>query len=283
MLKTHKTTVDWSIMPTGITWMIIGAPKTGKTTQASQWSERGSEGVLVLDADLGSDYVEGANVITITSLNPEERIKKDLNGNPVYTKDGTPVTEVVPPIERGFVHRTGENKGKPMEVYSLAEAVFDLIDNWDDYKIDTVVLDTADTVNDWIEKEVAPNGMGGDFGVSYAKASEKNLDIMQKLQKLIKQKGANLILISHAKKTTEVDGKMQLVPNLPSGLAGRMCAKADIIGYTTIDKKTGKHMISFVGYDERSVGSRIKPLHGKNLLFDYNVIKAEVTGFKEKK
>lgn len=262
--------------------MIIGAPKTGKTTQASQWSERGSEGVLLLDTDQGSDYVEGANVISIVSLNPEERIKTDLNGTPVYTKDGTPVMEIVPPNERGYVHRTGEDKGKPMEVYSLAEVVFDLIDNWDNYNVDTVVLDTADMVNDWVEKEVAPNGLGGDFGLSYSRASEKNLDIMQKLQKLVKKKNGNLIIISHSKKTTEVDGKMQLAPNMPSGLAGKMCAKADIIGYTTIDKKTGKHMISFVGYDERSVGSRIKPLHGKSLPFDYNAIKAEITGFKEK-
>lgn len=281
MLEIHKSVVDWSEMPTGMTWYIIGAPKTGKTTQSSKWSERGTDGVLLLDTDLGSDFVDGCKSITITSLNPPERAKKDMRGNPVLDKSGVPIVEVVPPLERGFVHRTGDKKGKPRASYSLAETVFDLEDHWDEYAVDTVVVDTADEVNSWIEKEVAPNGMGEDFGKSYAKATEKNLDIMKRLQTLVKQKGATLILISHSKKTVEVDGKMQLMPALPSGLAGRLCARADVIGYTTIDKKTGKHMISFVGYDERSVGSRIKPLHGKTLEFSYQAIKDAITGYKE--
>ena len=280
-LEIHKSEVDWSQMPTGMTWYIIGAPKTGKTTQTAKWSDRGLEGVLLLDTDLGSDFVNGCQSLTITSLNPPERVKLDLKGNPVIGKDGNKIVEEVPPLERGFIHRTGENKGKPRASYSLAEAIFDLMDNWDSYNIDTVVVDTVDEVNGWIEKEIAPNGMGEDFGKSYSKSSEKNINTMQLLQTLIKQKGATLILISHAKKSVEVDGKVQLMPALPSGLAGRMCAKADVIGYTTIDKKTGEHMISFVGYDERSVGSRIKPLHGKTVKFSYEAIKAEITGYKE--
>ena len=168
--------------------------------------------------------------------------------------------EFLPPEERGYVYRSGPKKGQPMPAYSLAEVVFDLLENWDAYNIDTIVVDTVGVINEWIEREVAPNGMGGDFGRSHGIASGKNIDVMLKLQNLVKQKGGTLILISHSKKTTEVDGKMQLAPELPSGLANRMCAKADIIGYTTIDKKTKQHLISFVGYDERSVGSRIKPL-----------------------
>lgn len=282
MLKINKIQVDWSQMPTGITWMIIGAPKTGKSTQASQWSEKGREGVLLLDTDLGSDFIDGAQSIPIVSLNTPETVKTTKEGTPIMTKDGVPLTEEIPPEQRGYVYRNGPNKGKPMPVYSMAEVVFDLIDNWDSYGIDTIVVDTVGVVNEWIEKEVAPNGMGGDFGRSHGIASGKNIDIMLKLQNLVKKHAGTLVMISHSKKTTEVDGKVQLSPELPSGLANRMCAKADIIGYTTIDKKTQQHMISFVGYDERSVGSRIKPLHGKTLPFDYNAVKAEITGYKEK-
>lgn len=282
MLRVNKVTVDWSEMPRGVTWLIIGAPKTGKSTQVSKWSPRGQKGVLLLDTDLGTDFIDGAQAIPIISLNPPIRQKLTKDGKPIFNAEGVPLTEEIPPEERGFISRSGENKGKPMPAYALSEVVFDLIDNWDEYNIDTIALDTIGVVNEWIEKEVAPNGMGGDFGKSYSLASEKNLDIVIKLQNLIKSKGGNFVLVSHSKKTTEIDGKIQLAPELPSGLANKVCAKADIIGYTTIDKKTKQHMISFVGYDERSVGSRIKPLHGKTLPFNYEAIKAEVTGYKEK-
>lgn len=281
MLKLETVKVDWSKMPKGLTWFFIGPPKTGKTTQASQWSENGQQSVLVIDADLGTDFVEGCNRITITSLNPPEGIIQDTNGNPLLAKDGTPIIDIIPPEQRGHVYRTGPDIGKPMPTYSLAEVVFDLIESWDDYKIDTVVIDTVDIVNDWIEKEIAPDGMGKTgFGLDWAKAREKNLDIMLKLQSLIKKKGGNLILISHSKKSQEVDGKVQIMPDLPAGLASRMCAKADVIGFVSINKKDKKHTISFVGYDERSVGSRLKPIYGKELQFDYNVIKETITGYK---
>jgi hypothetical protein len=53
-----------------LTWYFIGQPKTGKTTAAANWSSKGAEGVLVIDTDLGADFVDGANVVTVTSLNP---------------------------------------------------------------------------------------------------------------------------------------------------------------------------------------------------------------------
>ena len=281
MIKTQKVQVDWSKMPKGITWYFIGAPKTRKTTAASEWSERGADGVLIIDTDLGTDFVENANRISVTSLNPPTRVKM-LNGLPALDKDGKQIVEVVPPLERGFYHRTGALAGTPMEVYSLAEVVYDLLENFREYNVDTVVIDTIDMVNEWIEYEISPDGMGTKgYGTDWSQARTKNMDIMLKLQQLIKKEGADLILISHSKKTTEVDGKVQLMPDLPSGLAGKMCAKADVIGYTTIDKKTGDAYMSFVGYDERSVGSRLRPLSGKNIKFSYNAVRETIIGYKE--
>jgi len=282
MIQVEKVKVDWSKMPSGLTWMFIGAPKTGKSTQAAQWSERGAEGVLLIDTDLGSDFIDGVNRITVTSINPPTRIR-ELNGEIQFDKNGVPITEEIPPLERGFSYRNGPLKGKPMPVYSLAEVVFDLEDHWQELGYDTIVIDTVDMVNEWIEEIVNPTDFGqGAYGADYFKSTKKNMDIMLKLQFLIKKHGGSLILNSHSKKSVEVDGKIQLMPELPRGLASKMCAKADVIGYTTIDKKTGKHKISFVGYDERSVGSRLKPLHGKELPFSYEEVKAEITGYKEK-
>jgi len=281
MIKTQKVQVDWSKMPKGITWYFIGAPKTRKTTVASEWSEKGADGVLIIDTDLGTDFVENANRISVTSLNPPMRVRM-LNGLPALDKDGKQIVEVVPPLERGFHHRTGALAGTPMEVYSLAEVVYDLLENFREYNVDTVAIDTVDMVNEWIEYEISPDGMGTKgYGTDWSQAKTKNMDIMLKLQQLIKKEGADLILISHSKKSTEVDGKVQLMPDLPSGLAGKMCAKADVIGYTTIDKKTGDAYMSFVGYDERSVGSRLRPLSGRNIKFSYEAIRQTIIGYKE--
>lgn len=279
MIKIDKVKVDWSRMPRGLTWMLIGAPKTGKTTQASKWSEKGPEGVLIIDADIGTDFVDGCNRVTVTSLNPPEGPVKDKDGNPVLTKEGELVVDILPPEQRGYVYRTGEHIGKPMPVYSLAEVIYDLMENWNDYGIDTIVIDTVDAVNDWIEREVAPNGMGSKgFGLDWSQARSRNMDIIQKLQSFLRRVGGTLVLISHSKKTSEVDGKIQLMPDLPSGLAGRMCAKADVIGFVSVNKKQKEHTISFMSYDERSVGSRLSPIYGKELKFDYETIKEAITG-----
>ena len=60
-IQVRKVSTDWSKLPNGLTWYFIGQPKTGKTTQASKWSDKGSEGVLLIDTDLGSDFVNKAN------------------------------------------------------------------------------------------------------------------------------------------------------------------------------------------------------------------------------
>jgi hypothetical protein len=40
-------------------------------------------------------------------------------------------------------------------------------------------------------------------------------------------------------------------------------------------------VISFVAFDERTIGSRLRPLAGKRLPFSYAAVKAEVLAYKE--
>ena len=286
MIKVNKISTDWTSLPSGLTWYFIGQPKTGKTTNASRWSDKGADGVLILDTDLGSDFVDGANVITIASINPPKRVvKKD---GKVVTEKGQDKIEIIPPGERGFYYRTGKDKGKPMEVYSLVEALTWLTKEWKKLPYDTVVIDTVDQVNRWIEevvtKEMNISTMGaGDWGSDWGLARRKNVEIMARFQKMIKKNSGNLILISHSKQTTVTDGKTQLMPELPRGLAYSLTAKADVIGYTTANKDDLKYYVSFKSYDERTVGSRLKPLCQKELLFDYPTIKKEILNYKEEK
>jgi hypothetical protein len=280
----NKVSTDWKRLPGGLTWYFIGQPKTGKTTAASQWSEKGSDGVLLLDTDLGADFVDKANVVTVNAVNPPVRkIKKD---GKIVTKDGKAQTKIVPPEERGFYYRTGKMKGKPMPVYSLAEVLSWLRNNWTKLPYDTIVIDTVDEVNTWIErsvtKELNIQAMGeGSWGSDWGLARRKNLDIIVKFQKFMKKNGGNLILISHSKTTTVTDGKAQLSPDLPRGLAYNLTAKADVIGYSTANREDGKYTISFKNYDERAIGSRLKPLVQKELPFDYGSITKEITNYKE--
>ena len=95
-VKTRKISNDWTVMPGGLTWYIIGQPKTGKTTAASSWSEQGSKGVLLIDTDLGVDFVNGANTVTVSGLNPPERKKMD-GKSVVYDDMKKPVFEIIPP------------------------------------------------------------------------------------------------------------------------------------------------------------------------------------------
>ena len=285
MLKINQIKTDWSgELPGGITWYFIGQPKSGKTTQSSKWSANGSDSVLVIDTDLGADFVNEANVITCVSLNPPTRIK--MKDGVKIVQDGKEQIELIPTNERGYYHRSGPDRGKPMDVYSLAEIVADLQKNWDKYPYDTIVLDTLDQVNLWIEDAVCGE-MGikdvseGEWGQGWANARKKNIEIVKRLQDFLKKVGGNLVLTSHSKQTAVQDNKVQLSPNLPSGLGRSICAKADVIGYTTIDKTTGEHAISFEGYDERMVGSRLKPLAHKLLPFDYNKITKEIKSYKE--
>jgi len=286
-IKVRNISTDWSVMPGGLTWYFIGQPKTGKTTAASGWSEQGQKGVLLLDTDLGVDFVDGANTVTVASLNPPEENVLE-KGEQVYNKKGQPQTKIVSPEKRGFYHRIGKNKGKPMEVYSLQEIFMWLHDDWDKLKYDTVVIDTIDEVNGWIEKEVTKelniDAMGeGQWGADWGKARRRNIDIVKRFQGFLKSKGAALILISHSKSTQIQDSKIQLSPDLPRGLAYALTAKADVIGYCTADKDSKGYYISFQAYDERTVGSRLKPLAQKTLELSYESIKEQISTYEKEK
>jgi hypothetical protein len=284
-LKIRKVSTDWSSLPKGLTWYFIGQPKTGKTTQASRWSDKGADGVLLIDTDLGSDFVNNANTVTVTSLNTPTRPKM-IDGKQV-TEKGTPVIESVPNNEREYYHRTGDKVGEPMEVYSMVEVYFYLKENLKKLPYDTIVIDTIDHINRWIEAAVCDErgqtamGEGSSWGADWAQARKKNLDIIKKFQLLCKSLGRNLVLISHAKSTVITDGKSQLGPELPRGLSYALTASADVIGYATANKEDSKFYISFQAYDERTVGSRLKPLAQKVLEFDYNSVMNEILKYKE--
>jgi len=286
MIEVRKVSTDWANgLPSGLTWFFIGQPKTGKTTACAEWSEKGSEGVLILDTDLGAEFVDKANVVTIASLNaPVRPVEKD--GKQV-TIAGKPQSEVIPPEERGFVYRSGKEKGKPMPVYSLIEAYQWISKEWDNLPYDTVVIDTLGQVNEWVEEtvlhELGISAMGeGQWGADWGKARRKNVDIIKRFQDLIKQKGGNLVLVSHSKTTVVTDGKAQLSPELPRGLGYSLAAKADVIGYSTATKDDGSYNVSFEAYDERVVGSRLKPLSQKLLPFSFQAIVSEILNYKEK-
>jgi len=283
-IAVRTVSTDWKAMPAGLTYLFIGQPKTGKTTATSKWSEKGSEGVLLLDTDLGSDFVDGANAITITSLNPPSRPL--LHEGKKVTKNGITQSELIPPLERGYTHRTGDNKGEPCEAYSLIEVYNWLNTDWDTLPYDTIVIDTIGQVNTWIEaivcEELGISAMGeGQWGADWGKARRKNIDVIKRFQTLCKKKGGNLILVSHSKTTVVTDGKAQLGPELPRGLGYSLAAKADVIGYTTANKDDGKFYVSFEAYDERIVGSRLKPLAQKIMLFDYETVCNEILNYKE--
>jgi hypothetical protein len=286
-IQVRKVKNNWKDMPSGVTWYFIGQPKTGKTTAASSWSGKGSDGVLLIDTDLGSDFVENANTITVSSLNEPVRKKTSEDGRTIVNKKGQQQVEIIPPEERGYYYRSGDKKGKPMPVYSMSEILRWIKDNWSKLPYDTIAIDTIDQVNRWIEekvtKELNIKAMGeGQWGADWGMARRNNVDIIVRFQKLMKQLGGNLVLISHSKTTTITDGKAQLSPELPRGLAYSITAKADVIGYTTVDKESGDYNISFQSYDERTVGSRLRPLAQKNLLFNYKAILNEILTYKEK-
>jgi len=284
-VEIQKIEAKYDSMPYGITYYFIGQPKTRKTTVASSWSEKGQDGVVILDTDLGSDFVEGANVIPITSLVPPTR-EVEKNGKKI-TENGRPVIEEVPPVERGYFYRTGEKRGQPMPVYSMREAYIYLTENWQKLGFDTIVIDTLGEVNRWIEDMVASDmGIGamgeGPFGADWGRARRKNLDVVLNFQRFVRQVGGNLILTSHSKNTIVTEGKVQLGPELPKGLGNALTAKADVIGSIQIPKGNEDPVISFVAFDERTIGSRLRPLAGKRLPFNYEAIKAEILAYKEK-
>ena len=290
-MEIQKIVNDWTELPTGIVWYFIGPPKTGKTTQASKWSEKGSAGVILLDTDMGADFVDGANIIPITSLAPPFRKVLDKDGNSVTTLVGGRTTdkmEIIPPNQRGYCYRTGKKKGEPMSVYSLIEALDWLRANWKDLPYDTIVIDTVDKINDWQEalckERFNIEALADlDFGKGWSIPKTNQLNSIDSLKTFLRSVKSNLVMVSHSKDTITVDKKVQLVPDIPKGLGKGLCKMAEVIGFTTCNKTNGKYYISFLAYEERNIGSRLEPLKQKRLEFDYKIVTDEIKNYKKEK
>lgn len=284
-IKIQKISNDWTDgYPRGTTVILAGTPKSGKSTLASQWAEGGQDQVLVIDCDLGSDYVNGANIVPCTTLDPPLRPKM-RDGVKVVDKEGKQVFEVIPPEERGSFYRTGPDAGNPMAVYSLREIIKWLFENWEKLPYSTIAIDDVGTVNDWFEdatkKELDINTLSdGEFGSGWSTARNKFMSMVKALQTHIKKKGGTLILVAHTKQTTMVEKKAQMVLDLPSGLSRVLCAKAEIIAFMS-KNPDGQYMISFKNSDEKQNGSRLAPLTGKTLPSDYKAIVEEFKTYKE--
>ena len=282
MITVEKNVVNPNEIPNGFVYLFIGPPKTGKTTECAKWRDNS----LIIDTNLGSDLVN-CNRITVTSLNVPKREKKDKEGK-ILVENGLPIMEIVPPEERGFVNRTGTDKGKPMSVYSLAEVLVWVKTTLTTGKFpyEAIVLDTIGDINDWIEEviteEMGIKSMGdGQWGSDWGRARAKNLDIVKRFGVLCRKYAIDLVLVGHSKPTVVVGQIAQLAVDLPRGLTTALNGKADVIGYISIDKNSGKSVVSFQAYDERQVGSRFEALGGKTIPFSWTSIKNEVEKYKE--
>lgn len=284
-MKILTNKVDWNIIPDSLTMLFFGPPKTHKTTEACNWSSKGVTGTLLIDTELGGDFVDGANRIVCTSLNPPMRpVMKE--GKQMLNAKGLPAFEMIPPEERGYVFTTGENKGKPMPVYSLAEVISGVTTmiNDKEFPYETIIFDTIDQINDWVEADVCEElkipAMGGaDFGVDWAMSRNKTSRIFESLKMTLKKNAINLILISHSKTASIVNKKVQLGPDLPKGLSKKLMGMLELIGYTSIDEKTKKAMITFDGFDEIQMGSRLRPLAGQTILFNYETFTKTIQSY----
>ena len=281
MIKISRVSIDYNSIPKGTVALFFGPPKTGKTTTACQWSDKGTDGTVVIDTDLGTDYIEGLNRIVVRDINPPTRVKTDETGKELLSKDGFPIIEEIPMEERMIV----DSQGETLPSYALSEVIEALLSGDEELtKYDTIVVDTIDEINSWIEADVLRSrgltAMGdGDFGVDWSEAKKRMKRTVEILKNYVKESGKTLILISHAKSKTE--GKVTtILPDLPSGLGNVVAGMCDLIAYIFIDEK-GKHKMSFKGTQSQTFGSRLKPLVGKVLDLGYQHFVKEITNWKK--
>ncbi len=273
-IEIQKTVVE-KTFPQCITVLITGMPKSGKTTNSLGWN---NGNMLSLDCEYGTRFYPGANSIQVRSLFPPKRPKL-IDGKHVLTADSKKVMETIPPEERGFFYLSGENQGNPMPVYSLYEVFLFLQKEIDNLPFDGYILDTLDDVNTWIEaavcEELGISAIGeGSYGADWGKAKTKMQKVILPLKNLFESRGKTFIMIAHSKPTTETDGTKQQSTVLPSGMASAIAAKAELIGFASVNKK-GEFTIKFQSYQEKQFGSRIKALAQKELPFDYKKIVEE--------
>lgn len=277
MLEVINQQVDKNQIPI-YTGLIGGQPKTGKTTQAAKWSDKGKDGVLVIDMDMGADHVE-CNRIPVTSLNPPtEKIK---------TAEGTE-TKIIPPEERGFLFKAGPRKGEPMPVYSLRETlqfIMKKVKN-DNFEYETVVLDTVDALNELVEEsvmeEMGIDGMGqAGYGQDWNKSKEKNLQLLENFIRLTKKNAVNVLLVCHTKqRSIQEDGTVQESPALPRGLSDALQGKMTFICNVKRNQQ-GEPIADFKSFSEKQLGSRLEALDNVQIPFSYEAFKEQIQNYEE--
>ena len=282
MIQVDKVVVNPNELPGGFVYLLIGPPKTGKTTEVAKWREN----CLIIDTNLGTDLVN-CNRITCTSINPPKREVKDSDGK-ILVKGGKTLTEIIPPEERGYLYRAGEHRGKPLPVYSLAEVLTWMKQSLQkgEFPYKAISIDTIGDVNDWIE-DIVVDEMGitsigeAAYGSGWGKARTKNIDILKRFGDICRRYAIDFIQVGHSKPTTVIGTIAQLSIDLPRGLTTALNAKADVIGYVSIDKNSGRSLISFQAYDEIQVGSRFEALGGKTIPFTWKSIQENVEKYKD--
>ena len=266
-----KVKPDYSVLKKGSIHMFCGFPKCGKTTAAATFGEKGTESVLILDVEDGADYVEGANIIKIRSLVPPTR--QAANGE----------WEIIPPLERGY----HDPKGNPVEAWSYIEALDYITAKWEELGYESIVIDTIDALLNWVNEYVVEDlkykdsllqnpkyqeaeDIGDfDYAAGHSMARNKIKERITQLTNMVRNTGV-LIIISHMNKTISVrdGGKVipQKLPNLPEKLAQWIGGNAETICMISKNDK-GQFLCSFDGYGETMVGSKLKPLMNKTIMF----------------
>jgi hypothetical protein len=131
----------------------------------------------------------------------------------------------------------------------------------------TLVIDTIDIVNDWVERFVCgkknQKQMGeGAYGSDWAMARDMVLSFVEKIRAFNMTK----ILIAHSKLTVTEDGKSGVKTiDLPGKLARFLSAKVDIIGYLYGETEEGiiKRKLAFLSHEGVEAGTRVPELDGK--------------------
>jgi len=258
--------------------LIGGAPKVGKSTVASKWSDKGKDRVLLIDLDMGADFID-CNRLPVTCLNPPIQEIKSEQG----TKK-----EVVNPIDRGYVYKTGPKKGQAMPVYSLYE-VYEWVEEkilGEEFPYSTVVMDTIDALNKLVEQKVLQEmgidsmGQAG-YGQDWNKAKQKNLRILEQFIDLFERNAINTLLICHTRqrKITQ-DGTIQESPALPRGLSNLLQGRVDFICNVKRNKE-GQPIADFKSYSEKQVGSRINALNDTSIPFSYTSFEETIKNYQE--
>lgn len=273
----HK--VEYNPNTLGRSWALFasGLPKSGKTTGASTFPKP-----LFIDFEQGTDFVDGVNVIQVNSLRVPKRPKLDENGKQIIKNDKK-VYEIVPPIERGLVWRSGPNIGKPRESYSVDEVLKFLNDGGGkDYE--TIILDPIDVVADWCDAETVQemeiHAMGdAQYGSDWAKSRNKLISIVDEFIRYTRMTAKILVILCHQKQVSMVKNKEVLPPNLASGTVPVIAGRVELIGNIFMKPDSKQPLISFSGNEYKVTGSRFPALAGMTIPWNYQSLEETVSKY----